>query len=157
MKRTIKLARFLAKKEKANMEICIAASMLHQLHDARKVKKFLRKIKLDKISATNIADCIYWNEMHKIAKKPKISIGARIVFDADKLQMIGPLGFSRELAFRIKKDCRGFSATVKKSKRLQEKAFSPLQTKTARQIAKKYQAPMKDFYNYYEKFDKVKI
>ncbi len=155
MKRTMRLAKLLAEKERANMEICIASCMLHQFHDAKIVRKFLEKIKVNKKIAADIITCIYWNDMKRIRKGRQVPIDAKVVFDADKLQMIGPFGFTREVASQIVRDGKEFSAAVRRSMELQKKAYALLQTKSAKQIAKKQQETMKHFFRHYEKLDKV--
>lgn len=130
--RTVKLAEFLAKKEKADIQLCRVGALLHQFHDdAKLVEKFLRKINVDKVSIEQILDCVRHSARRTVHKAK--SLEARIVFDADKLQVLGPLGIYRQFIYlsKVKK------SDLNRAKKIQEDVYNNyLQTRTAKKLAK---------------------
>jgi len=132
--RTVKLAEFLAKKEKADIQLCRIGALLHQFHDNSKaVEELLRKINIDKVSKEQILDCVRHIRRRTVNKAK--SLEAKIVFDADKLQSLGPLGIYRQFAYLSEVKKLGLNK-VKETKRIQEDIYKKLQTKTVKKLAK---------------------
>ena len=94
MHRTVKLGIYLARKEKANLQVVRLGAMLHQYHNSKAVENFLKKIKVDRKLAKQIAHCVAPGDIKK-RHKPR-TIEAKVVFDADTLQVVGPFGIIRE-------------------------------------------------------------
>ena len=133
-KKTEKLAVYLAKQEKANLLICRLGALLHQYHpeNADKVESFLQGSDVDKSIATQIVHCVRSVELDTIHEAKTIE--AKIVFDADKLQTLGPYGFIREVVYRTRKKDITFVEAFEEAKKLQELVRENLQTKTAKEI-----------------------
>jgi len=98
-----KNAEELAKKEKADSEVCWVAAMLHDIcksgkmdhgtAGAKDAAEFLSKLNLPKEFIEKTRDAIYF---HNKAFQGG-SIERRVLWDADKLTIIGPTGFSQRL------------------------------------------------------------
>jgi len=102
---TAKIASHIAVREGANPLVCKIASLLHDispktrgkphgLKSAKLAREFLKKIKLDKKITDQIYLAIAYHDTSRY-KKAK-TLEGKIIFEADKLQCFGPLGFVRE-------------------------------------------------------------
>lgn len=149
--RTVKLAEYLAKKEKADVQICKLGALLHQFHDGKKVDKFLRKIRLDDDMRKQLVHCVECSATKNVHKAETTE--AKIVYDADKLQCIGSFGILRELAFRK----MPFREGIKFVRRHEKRIFKNFQTKTARKLAKEPHRLVIKFFKIFDKQDKVII
>jgi len=135
-RKTEKLATYLAKHENGDAQICRLGALLHQYHPegADKVELFLKSIGVDESIASRIAHCVRSVELDTIHEAK--SIEAKIVFDADKLQTLGPYGLIREVVYRTRKKDITFVEAFEEAKKLQEMVRANLQTKTAKEIYK---------------------
>lgn len=134
--KTIKLAKFIAKKEKADIHICELGALLHQFHpeNVSIVKNFLKKIKIEQKIMKQLVHCVECVTVKTIHKAKTLE--AKVVFDADKLQVLGPFGLVRELSYLNKVEGINFLEAVSKIKEIQRSRYEKLQTNTAKQIAK---------------------
>lgn len=103
--RTAKLAAHIAKKEKADQTVCYVAGLVHDiapktrgkthgLVSCRMAEKLLRKLGLNQYFIRQVCQAIKYHDTdarHKIK-----TFEGRVVFDADKLQGLGPVGAIRE-------------------------------------------------------------
>ena len=153
--RSVKLAIFLAKQEGANILICKLASLLHQYHpeESQKVEKFLQSIDLEKGLREQIVHCV--ESVARSTVHKAMTLEAKVVFDADKLQIIGPFGLVREISHRTMTKNFNFHTAVKETKELQEDIYTRLQTKTAKKLAAKPHKFSQKFFKIFEKWDKV--
>lgn len=154
--RTVKLAEYLAKKEKADVQIAKLGALLHQFHDGSVVEKFLRELKVDKEIIKQLVHCVESAGRKNIPKAKTIE--AKIVYDADKLQVVGPFGIIREISCdmappRNKK----FPKAVKHTKMIEKRCFKTLQTKTAKKLAKQPHQLAIKFWRTFDKWDKLKL
>lgn len=135
--KTVELAKYIAKKEEADMQICEMGALLHQFHpeNLKTVKKFLKKINVDKNMMRHLLHCVECTTRQTIHKAKTLE--AKVVFDADKLQAIGPLGLMRELPYLNEANNSDFTKTISKIKEVQRSCYRLLQTKTAKKMAKK--------------------
>ena len=155
-KRTVKLTEYLAKKEGANLQIVKLGALLHQFHDGKIVEKFLRKIKVDdKISKklAEIAECSWAKKLEMKAK----SLEAKVVWDADKLQVFGPFGVIREISCDMGPRKKIFREALKHTRWITGKIYSFLQTKSAKKLAKEPYKLILKFWKIFDKWDKVKL
>ena len=96
-----------------NLDVLIAACLLHdiarpdQLRDkrvchaeagAKKAKKFLKKNGFDNAFARRVADCVRTHRFRKGGEPA--SIEAKILFDADKIDVCGAMGIARTLFYQ---------------------------------------------------------
>jgi putative nucleotidyltransferase with HDIG domain len=89
----------LAKEEGADGEVCWASAMLHDIckcksgnhgtEGAKKARKFLESLKLEESFIKRVYDAIYFH--NKGFRKGPIE--RQVLWDADKLQIIGPYWF----------------------------------------------------------------
>ena len=133
-KKTEKLAVYLAKQENGNLLICRLGALLHQYHpeSADKVESFLKRINVDESVVSQIVHCIRSIELDTIHEAKTIE--AKIVFDADKLQTLGPYGLIREVVYRTRNKDITFVEAFEEARALQELVRMNLQTNTAKKI-----------------------
>lgn len=108
MKRVARTARQIAEEEGADVFLCEAAGLLHDVGDHklfsdteavhRKMADFLHSIGLAKKEVTDILSIINGVSFSKGVKRPELLEG-RIVQDADRLDAIGAIGIARTFAY----------------------------------------------------------
>lgn len=112
--RVLNNALVIAEEEKnVNYDILIAACLLHdvgridQMKDpalchavvgSEKAKAFLLEQEYDETFAQIVSDCIRTHRFRKNA--PPQTLEAKILFDADKLDVVGAMGIARTLAYQ---------------------------------------------------------
>jgi uncharacterized protein len=156
IKQTVKLSKILAKKEKADIKKAIVIAWLHDIEKnkeqknqdpgkkgAQTAEKFLEKLN---IPEKDIKEICYAIHQHNKGCKKKTK-QAKIIWDADKLQGIGPSGLLRIYGYYIEKGLNPKIA-YKNNKKEQNFFIKKFYTKTARKIAKKN-------YDFVKKFDKI--
>ena len=164
--RTVRLAKYIAKKEKDVMDVCAVSAMLHDIGQSIRVKdhhitgakmarKFLKGLKLDDDFIEEVAYCIYCHSSRTV--KESKTIEAKVLYDADMLQCIGPFGYTRLLTTFTVFDGMGLLESIDEIKNTEKKVKRLLQTKTGRKLAEDLFKFMKGFYKRYEKWDKAKI
>jgi len=151
---TEKLAEYIAKKEKADVLICRLGALLHQYHqeEASKVEKFLKNLGIEEEIRKKLVNCVESVSISSVYKAK--SLEAKVVFDADKLQLIGPFGIIRQIAHLIETEKMNYDEAVKKTKEMQDKVFALLQTKTARKLAEKPYREALKFLRMFEEWNK---
>ncbi|MEE9323031.1 MAG: HD domain-containing protein [Candidatus Aenigmarchaeota archaeon] len=167
IERTAKYAELLAKKEGADKDVCVVAAWLHdtgkakneEVHGdigARMAKPFLERLGFESGFIEKVCHAIECHDSASIHKAKTIE--AKVVFDSDKLQAIGPFGFGREFSlytvFKEKKPREAFEI-VKKNEANRFK--NELQTDTAKELASKPFELMLEFYKLYKKWDRADI
>jgi len=158
LSRTVKLATYLAKKENADIQVVKLGAILHQFHNDKIVERFLKKIKLDKNLIKQIVHCVDCSSMRNILRTRAKSIEAKVVYDADKLQVVGPFGIIREISCDIVAPrSMNFRESLKHTKMIEQKCFETLQTKTAKKLAKKPHEYVIKFWKILDKWDKVEL
>jgi len=156
LNRTVKLAVYLGRKEKANIQIVELSAILHQFHNDKIVKKFLEKIKMDKDIIEQIVHCVYCSDRKNIHNAKTIE--AKVVFDADKLQVIGPFGIVREISCSMEAPIdMKFREALRHTRIVEQKCFEKLQTETAKELAKKPHDYIVNFWKILDKWDKVRF
>lgn len=153
--RVAKIARFLAKKEKADISVCEAGALLHDIgliagndNDPRKIRaiaeSFLNKLDIPKNLQRKIADCV---ESHEGLVKPK-TIEAAIVHDADVLDKMGPLGVIRH-TWKIVNLIEPHASENKIFSILKKHLLwrkTKLNTSTAKQLSKLFDKQIEEFF-----------
>jgi len=158
LKRTVKLAIYLCKKEKANIQIVRLSAMLHQFHNGNIVKRFLEKIKVDKNLIKQVVHCVNVNSLSMINIRKAKTIEAKVVFDADKLQVVGPFGIIREICCdMVSPRNMKFREALEHTRTIEQKCFETLQTKTAKKLAKEPHNYVISFWKILDKWDGVKL
>lgn len=151
--RTEKLAEYIAKKEGADVTICRLGGLLHQYHaeGAAEVNSFLKEMDLEDEVREKVVNCVesVGRSTMDRAKFPE----AKVVFDADKLQILGPLGVVREISHRIVSEKINFHEAVEETKELQDDVYNRLQTETARKLAEEPHELASRFFETFERWD----
>lgn len=184
VERVHNLALKIAGKENADVNVVKLAAYLHDVgrkeemdskgkicHAEKGVElaeKILEPYNLDKKTKENILHCILAHRFRN-SHKP-ITIEAKILFDADKLDSIGAIGAGRAFLFagssgsncmytgnekKLAKNARGFSYTKEDSALLEyyfklRKVKSKILTKTGKEIAQERHNYMADFFKRFE-------
>ena len=157
-KKTVELSIGLAKKEKVDINKAIIIAWLHDISkhkelskinhgiDAAKIaKNFLKKLEF---SNKDILEICYAIGGHD-ESGPKKSKQAKIIWDSDKLQCVGPYGLIRNYGYQIdigKSQKEAYETDIIE----QKKIINNFYTKTARRIAKKKFKFMKKFHKHYQ-------
>lgn len=134
--RTANLAAGIAKKEGADILVCRYGALLHQYHPegVEEVRNYLRSISLVDSVAEEILHCVACVEPDTITNARTLE--AKVVFDADKLQTLGPFGFIREVIYRTATKSIGFLDVIEEARNLQRQMHRLIQTQTGKMIAK---------------------
>ena len=148
--RVVKIATFLAKKEKANVELVQIGALLHDIgwaagrpHNetvAELAKKILEEINYSNEEIEKVTGIVLH---HPLAFKDRLeTLEEKIVWDADKIDLLGVVGVVR--AFHWLGD-KPFEAVVKTCFEEQTTIYDSLNTKTAKEIAKRRHREMMAF------------
>lgn len=152
LKRTLKLAKYLAREEKANQEIVKLGAILHQLHNPENVERFLRQVGVEDNLIKQVIHCVYCSDRKNLDEAKTIE--AKVVYDADKLQVVGPFGIMRELAHCMESKYNWkFRKSIEYTRKAEPKYFKTLQTKTARRLAKKPHDYLTKFWKLFDGWD----
>ncbi|MFH0952416.1 MAG: HD domain-containing protein [Patescibacteria group bacterium] len=156
---TANLAADIAKKEKADAEICRVAGLLHDIAPKKRgqphgrqsailAKKLLRTIINDKRFINKVAAAIVNHDTrnsHLISAKE-----GKIIFEADKLQVIGPIGIFREFGDLLILGHGKRSATITID--FLKNYDHPFFTQTGRKLKKELLNFNNNFVKYYDKY-----
>lgn len=146
--RVVKIATFLAKKEKADLELVQIGALLHDIgwvlgqpHNqtgAKLAAEILKEINYPRQRSQRIVNIIL---LHPLDFKDKLStLEEKIVWDADKIDLLGAIGLARGFHWYGKKP---FDAVVKLAFETYTPIYGMLNTSTAQEIAKyRYQETM---------------
>lgn len=151
--RTMKLAAYIAQQENANQTICELGALLHQYHPegVKEVRAFLESIKVEESLQYQLLECVECSEPDFMSDE--CSLEAKAVFDADKLQTLGPFGLLREVVYRAETMNLTFIDAYLQSKKLQLEMHSKIQTSTGRQMATELCRNMNGIYKSIEKWE----
>ncbi|MCS7119487.1 MAG: HD domain-containing protein [Archaeoglobaceae archaeon] len=150
--RVIRIAKFLAEKEGANIEIVLKSAELHDVArnfenhafaSAMVAEKILREQGFDEKFIFAVKDSI---ETHSFSTKiePK-TLEARILSDADKLDAMGAVGVARAFMFSGEKG-RSIEDTLRHFEEKLLKLKNNLYTDTAKRIGKNRHRFLELFY-----------
>lgn len=151
LKRTLKLAEYIAGKEGADKEIVRFGAMLHQIHDAEEVQEFLEKIKVDQKETEKIVRCVYCSDIENIEDAE--SVEAKVVYDADKLQVVGPFGLVREIACDTGERGKSFREAVQHTREIEQRCFETIQTETGKKLAQTHRRMLEEFWQKFDEMD----
>ena len=161
----VKNAKYIAKKEKLDVNIAWMGALLHDIGreketksikehgiiSAKEAEKFLKRLNLDQEIIDKIKDTMMHHSgdnLHLAKTKEALA-----VFDADKLERVGPRGFLRYVAIATRythpeyEVDELFDKAVEKSKN----AIKKMKTNTGKKIAKEYFSYTKEFIRGYNK------
>ena len=160
---TVAIAGYLASKEGADVEVCVVSAYLHDIAKnssqehakvgAEEAKAFLKQIQAPDPFIDQVCYAIsqHDNDLPKRTKE------AEVLWDADKLQSIGPLGFARVFGYRMVYDKRQVYGAVEKAREYTDFFYDRFYTKTGREIAQSLRSSMREFYRLYDAVVSVKF
>ena len=140
--RVVKIAVLLAKKEKADMELVQVAAILHdvgrgigQPHNeigAKLASEILNNLQYPPEKTEKVARIVL---LHDIGSESKLrSLEEKIVWDADKIDLLGAVGIARGFHWCGK---QSFDSAVKLAFEIYAPIYDLLNTKSARELAEK--------------------
>lgn len=150
--RVVKIARYLAEKEGADIEVVLKAAELHDLardrpNHAVESAKLAREILKSEGRCEEFVEAVaHAIEAHSFSGRiePK-TLEAKILSDADKLDAIGAVGVARAFLFSGEKG-RSIEDTLKHFEEKLFKLKDLLYTETAKKIAEKRHKFLVEFY-----------
>lgn len=152
MQKTVVLAEFIAERENANLEIVRLGALLHQFHDdADQLAQFLEKIELNPDIIQKVMECVVFRP-HVSPSEQEASIEAKVVYDADALQVLGPYGIIREVTCNIKARRKSPERSIRDARAVAERFFDSLQTDTARKLITRSHHLMQEFWADYDRW-----
>jgi uncharacterized protein len=138
-------AKIMARKEGGDFRICKAAVLLHDIgyvhsdkyhakYSARMARTLLKTIGVDKGTAERVIACIRYHGWK--FKKERTTLEAKIVGDADRVEVFGPWGLGRVFEDDLTKRKFGINETLARAEKFTEKAFRSMHTKTGKKLAR---------------------
>lgn len=85
--------------------------------------------------------------------KKRASLEAKVVFDADAIQVLGPWGVIREIACNIKTRNKSLQKSIQDARNIEKLFYKALQTETARNMIKESHDLMKKFWQIYDNWE----
>lgn len=155
LERTLELAKYLAEKEGADPDITELGAMLHQIHDSEEVRVFLEKLELEDKLIDAVVHCVYCSDMDNIDEVETLE--AKVVYDADKLQVVGPFGVIREMACDTGARGKSFREALEHTREIEEKCFETLQTDTGRKIGREHHEQLETFWEKLDEMDRAEF
>lgn len=157
VKRVAKLAKYIAEKEGANLDIVLTAAQLHDIvrdsenhavDSAKMARKILKKMGRGDNFISAVTHAI---ESHSFSSgiKPK-TLEAKVLSDADKLDAMGAVGVARAFLYSGERG-RSIEETLKHFEEKLLKLKDLLYTETARKIAEERHEFLKLFYHQIKK------
>lgn len=153
---TVRVAEYLAEQEGANKEVCTVAAYLHDIaknssdkhssDGAKEAKRFLEEIKAPDSFIDQVCYAISQHD-NDLPKKIK---EAEVLWDADKLQSIGPLGFARIFGYRLYYEKPDIRYAAERTREYLRFFYERFYTKTGQKIAQKMRKYMDEFYQLYD-------
>jgi len=150
---TVELSKYLAAKEGADEEVCTVAACLHDiaknnskahgLRGAEEAGKFLAEIGAPDPFVDQVCYAISQHDNDL----PKRTIEAKVLWDADKLQSVGPLGFARIFANRLIYSKQNIYYAIEQAKYWEEFFQERFYTDTGRSAAMKLNRFMEEFFS----------
>jgi uncharacterized protein len=154
--RVVWLARRIAAEEGGDPFLVEAGAWLHQLHDdLGRLAEFLATLGLDAERRERLVGIVRGCRPDRIG--PGCSLEARIVFDADALEVLGPYGAVRELLCNAKVRGKAWAASVADARAVAERFESRLATAAGRRLAAEGVEATTRFWDLYDRWSALRI
>ncbi|MFW9845797.1 MAG: hypothetical protein ACFFD6_03550 [Candidatus Thorarchaeota archaeon] len=155
--KTTSIADYLARKEEANGLIVRLGALLHQFHPegAAEVDEFLMSIDVPTDIRQQVVHCVRCVEPTTIHTARTLE--AKVVFDADKIQTLGPYGLVREVVYLARKLDIDFRVAFREAEKLQKQVVPLLQTKSARFLYQTVESLSKSMFKTIEDWDSLVV
>ncbi len=132
--RVVHLAKRIAAEEGGDAFLIEAGAWLHQLHDdLGRLEGFLSSLAIEEALRRRLFEIV--RDCHPARIGEHSSPEARVVFDADALEVLGPYGSVRELLCNAIARGRSWAESVQDARDVQRQFRARLMTDTARRLA----------------------
>ncbi len=150
--RVVRLAALIQSREGGDPSIVEAGGWLHQFHDnLDELSEGLTAIRLDDATRRALFHVVEVCRPKKIHRAD--SIEAKIVYDADALEVLGPHGAVREVYCNTRFRGLAVAKAVASTIEVQELFVSTMQTETGRLLCDSAQAVANDFWGSYRQWE----
>jgi uncharacterized protein len=154
--RVVRIAKNIMGKEGGESFFVEAGAWLHQLHDdIETLEEFLESLEIDGETREKIREIVTTCKPNRI--KERSSLEAKIVFDSDGIEVLGPYGSVRELLCNAKARGKVWDENVSETRNVQKMFEEKLMTKTARELAKESMEIMHNFWNCYDRWRQLDL
>lgn len=151
-RRVVAMAKAINQTEKGDAFLVEAGAWLHQYHDELELlNEVLDKVSLTGDRRSQLYEIVERCRPAKISSE--CSLEARIVFDADALDLMGPSGIFREVLCNFVARRQSESDAINNAKSVQDLFFKRLQTPSAKSIAECSAAIAQQFWSQFERWE----
>jgi HD superfamily phosphodiesterase len=149
--RVVCLAKRIHSREGGDGFLVEAGAWLHQLHDdLDALEAFLGSLDLKARQTEKLFEIVRCCRPDRIG--PSSSLEAKIVFDADALEVLGPYGTVRELLCNAVARGMSWQTSVASTRDVQQRFASRLMTSTARSLVAEALPITERFWNVYDEW-----
>lgn len=151
VERAVAFAKILQAREGGNAFLIEAGAWLHQFHDhVSELKELLADVSLQETVISRLTQIVTECRPHKISGAS--SLEAKIVFDADALELMGPYGIIREVLCNAVARGKPWEESIRDARETQRLFEDRLMTETARKLAKEAIEVSHRFWRVYEQW-----
>ena len=152
--RVVSLAKRIAEREGGDAFLVEAGAWLHQLHDEPgELDGFLALLPVTPSVRASLREIVGDCRPERIG--PGSSLEARIVFDADALEVLGPWGAVREILCNARVRGKGWKEAVADTRAVQAQFEARLMTETARALAEQALEVARSFWDAYDRWSRL--
>lgn len=154
--RVVKIAKKIMEKERGEPFLVEAGAWLHQLHDdLETLEGFLSSLEVDDGTRKKLTEIVVSCKANKI--KQSSSLEAKIVFDSDGMEVLGPYGGVRELLCNAQARNKLWDENVNETKKVQRMFEEKLMTETARKLAEGSMEITRKFWDCYDRWRRLDL
>ena len=155
-KRVVALAERIRSAEGGDRFLVLAGAWLHQLHDDIEVlKRFLENPVFEEKTKERLLEIVQSCKPRVITAES--SLEAKIVFDADALEVLGPYGTIREVLCNAAARKKDRDRSVRDARKVQTLCREKLMTKTARKMARGFDKVTNNFWTTYDRWERLEV
>jgi HD superfamily phosphodiesterase len=158
--RVVKIAKKIMEIEGGNPFLVEAGAWLHQLHDdIDTLEDFLSSLETDDGTRRELMEIVASCEANRI--KQSSSLEAKIVFDSDGMEVLGPYGSVRELLCNAKARNQVWDENVRETKNVQRMFHTifedKLMTRTGKKLARESMEITREFWDCYDRWERLDL
>ena len=151
--RVVRFASLLQEREGGDVFLVQAGAWLHQLHDELPLlDELLADLAIEKQLSEQLREIVCLCRPHRISETSPLE--ARIVFDADALEVLGPYGSIREVLCNCLSRGLSWKEAVHSAREVQEEFLSKLTTATAKELAGEACSINQQFWQCYDQWER---
>jgi HD superfamily phosphodiesterase len=153
-RRVVDLATRINKTECGDNFLVEAGAWLHQFHDnLDQLDELLETLPLVDKQREQLFEIVEYCRPHKISNE--CSLEAKIVFDADALELVGPSGIFREVLCNVISRRQQVVEAIESARQVQEMFVEKLQTRTAHRLAESVNSLTINFWIEYRQWESM--